>query len=66
MILIIPKLYCKIEKVISDKDGRYIKADIFLNQIRIVLVNIYAPNDQTQQVQFLKGYSNITFRAIRR
>ena len=43
---------CKIEKAIEDKDGRYIIADIFLNQIRIVLVNIYAPNDQTQQVLF--------------
>ena len=54
MILINPKLDGKIEKVIEDKDGRYIIADIFLNQTRIVLVNIYAPNDQTQQVQFFK------------
>ena len=49
MILINPKLDCKIEKVIADKDGRYIIADIFFNQTRIVLVNIYAPNDPTQQ-----------------
>ena len=49
MILINPKLDCKIEKAIADKDGRYIIADIFLNQTRIVLVTIYAPNDQTQQ-----------------
>ena len=54
MILINPKLECKIEKVIADKDGRYIIVDIFLNQIRILLVNIYVPNDQTQQVLFLK------------
>ena len=54
MILINPKLDCQIEKVIADKDGRYIIVDIFLNQIRIVLVNIYAPNDQTQQVLFFK------------
>ena len=54
MILINPKLDCKIKKVIADKDGRYIIADILLNQIRIVLVNIYAPNDQTQQVHFFK------------
>ena len=49
MILINPKLDCKIENAIADKDGRYIIADIFFNQTRIVLVNIYAPNDQTQQ-----------------
>ena len=54
MILINPKLDCKIEKAIADKDGRYIVADIFFNQTRIVLVNIYAPNDQTQQVLFFK------------
>ena len=29
MILINPKLDCKIKKVIEDKDGRYIIADIF-------------------------------------
>ena len=45
---------CKIEKVIADKDGRYIIADILLNQVCILLVNIYAPNDQTQQVLFFK------------
>ena len=54
MILINPKLDCKIEEVIADKDGRYIIADILLNQVRILLVNIYAPNDQTQQVLFFK------------
>ena len=54
MTLINPKLDCKIEKVIADKDGRYIIADILLNQVRILLVNIYAPNDQTQQVLFFQ------------
>ena len=63
MILINPKLDCKIKKVIADKDGRYIIADIFLNQVRILLVNIYAPNDQTQQVLFKKATT--TSRAIR-
>ena len=54
MILINPKLDCKMEKVIADKDSRCIIADIFFNQTRIVLVNIYAPNDQTQQVLFFE------------
>lgn len=54
MILINPKLDRKIEKVIADKDGRYIIADILLNQVLILLVIIYAPNDQTQQVLFFK------------
>ena len=54
MILINPKLDCKIEKIIADKDGRHIIADIFFNQTHILLVNIYVPNDPTKQVLFFE------------
>lgn len=54
MILINPKLKCKVEKKICDKSGRYIILDIALAGARIVLVNIYAPNDINQQVVFFK------------
>ena len=52
MVLINPKLNCKIKKVIAHKDG-----DVFLNQIRIVLLNIYR-----QMMKLNRCY----FRAIRR
>ena len=54
MILINPKIKCNVKKKICDKKGRYIILDIEFADTRIVLVNIYAPNDVNQQVVFLK------------
>ena len=52
MILFHPKLDFKIEKKISDKNGRFIILDGSFAYTRTVLVNIYAPNDVHQQVSF--------------
>ena len=54
MILINPKIKCKVEKKICDKNGKYIILDTALADTRIALVNIYAPNDVNQQVAFFK------------
>ena len=54
MILINPKIKCKVEKKICDKNGRCIILDIALADTRVALVNIYAPNDVNQQVSFFK------------
>ena len=54
MILINPKLDCKVEKCISDNNGRFIILDVALDDSHIILVNIYAPNDLNQQVKFFK------------
>ena len=54
VILINPKLDCKVEKAISDNKGRYVIADITLDQSHITLANVYAPNDQTQQLSFFE------------
>ena len=54
MILINPKFDCKVEKCISDNNGRFIILDIALDDSHIILVNIYAPNDLNQQVKFFK------------
>ena len=53
MILINPKIKCKVENI-CDKNGRYIMFDIALTDTRVALVNIYAPNDVNQQVSFFK------------
>jgi len=55
MILINPKLDCKIEKCISDKTGRYIILDVSVEDSRLILVNIYAPNDLNQQSNFFRS-----------
>ena len=44
--------------IISDKKGGYILAEVLVEGEKFVFLNIYAPNDQTQQVQFLRGLSN--------
>ena len=54
MILFHPNLNFKIEKQITDKNGRYIILDGMFADARLVLVNIYAPNDVHQQVLFFK------------
>ena len=57
MISFRPKLDVNIEQIISDKNGRYILAEVLVEGEKVVFLNIYAPNDQTQQVQFLRGFS---------
>ena len=41
-----------------DDHGRYIVAEIVIDNTKVVLVNVYAPNDTNQQVVFLRGLSN--------
>ena len=54
MTLINPKLDFKLEKMISDKNGRYIILDVIVDETHLILVNIYAPNDLNQQLVFFK------------
>jgi len=58
MILFKPRLDVNIEKITSDDHGRYILAEIVIDNTKVVLVNVYAPNDPNQQVVFLRGLSN--------
>ena len=44
------------EKIIADNYGRCILAEIIIDGTKIVLVNVYAPNDATQQVVFLRDH----------
>ena len=54
MILLNPKLDCQIDEEVRDKNGRFFGARITLDDVQIVLANVYAPNDTTHQVLFLK------------
>lgn len=45
---------CKAERKNYNKKGRYIILDISLTDTRIVLVNIYAPNNANHQMPFFK------------
>ena len=57
MILFKPRLDVTIDKIIPDKNGRYILAETLVDGSKLVFLNIYAPNDQTQQVRFLRDLS---------
>ena len=59
MSLINPSLECKIERVISDKNGRFIILKLLLDQQYIALVNIYAPNDANQQKTFFSKLNQL-------
>ena len=57
MILFKPRLDVDLEKIAADNFGRCILAETIIDDTKIVLVNIYAPNDATQQVVFLRDVS---------
>ena len=45
MILFKSKLDVNIEQIISDKNGRYILAEVLVEGEKVVFLNIYTPND---------------------
>ena len=49
-ILFKPSLNVDILEITEDKNGRFLVTSININQDNLCLVNIYAPNDQNQQV----------------
>ena len=57
MILFKPRLDVDLEKITADNFGRCILAKTIIYGTKIVLVNIYAPNDATQQVVLLRDIS---------
>ena len=57
MILFKPRLDVSIEKITSHDHGRYILAEIVIDNTKIILVNVYAPNETNQQVVFLRELS---------
>ena len=59
MILINPNLELKVEKCITDKNGRYVLLDLIVDESRIILLHIYAPNDVNQQLTFFRSLQNL-------
>jgi len=44
--------------ITSDDHGRYMLAEIVIDNTKVLLVNVHAPNDPNKQVVFLRGLSN--------
>ena len=64
MILFKPRLDVTIEKLTSDKNGRYILAEALVDGSKLIFLNIYAPNDQTQQVKLLSKLSTSVINQV--
>ena len=58
MIRFKPKINVSIGNAIRDKNGRYIVSEVAIDDVKCILVNIYAPNDQMQQIKFLRDLYN--------
>ena len=58
MVLFKPNLNVTINETLADKNGRYILAETAIDETNIVFVNIYAPNDPSQQILFLRDLSS--------
>ena len=57
-ILINPTMQLQVECLYSNNSGRIVLITISLNGQKITLCNIYAPNDQANQLQFLPELNN--------
>ena len=56
-ILINPSLNYSFENSHKDQNGRIVSVDVNLNESKFSLCNVYAPNDQNQQHEFLHDLS---------
>ena len=52
------------EKLICDKNGKHILAEAFDHGSKLNFLNIYAPNDRTQRVKFLRDLSTSTLNQV--
>ena len=58
MTLINPNLDFKVEKRIQDTNGRFLVLDLLTDELHLILVNTYGPNNANQQVTFFKELEN--------
>ena len=52
----------KVELSFTDKLGRIVLIAIVINSLKLSLCNIYAPNNQTEQLEFLQQLNNLEKR----
>ena len=57
-ILLHPTVQKKIDYSFSDKVGRIVLITCVLNSLKLSLVNIHAPNSQSEQLEFLQNLNN--------
>jgi len=58
MILFRPSLCKEVLNLFADKNGRFLIVDAAVDDDEFCFVNIYAPNDQNQQITFYEKIPN--------
>ena len=58
MILVSDKLQFELKSEVQDKDGRYILIDAIIQDVPLLLLNIYSPNNTAEQCTFSSGILN--------
>ena len=58
MILFRPSLCKEVLNVSADKNGRFLIVNTSIDDYEFCLVNVYAPNDQNQQITFYEEMIN--------
>ena len=48
----------KVEFIFTDKQGRIVLTTIVINSLKLSFCNIYTPNNQTEQLEFLQELNN--------
>ena len=63
MTLVNPNLDVKVEKYIQDTKGRFLILDLLIDELHLILVNIYARMTQNSKSRFLKN-SKISLKIL--
>lgn len=58
MILLKPKIDVRVENSITDKISRFILVEAVFDATKYIFLNVYVPNKQAWQIQFLRDLSN--------
>ena len=59
IILFIPPLSKEVLNVTADKNGRFLIVNTTVDEDEFCLVNIYAPKDQNQQINFYQKITSV-------
>ena len=59
MILVNPKFDCEILDCIHEPSGRIIILEIKIDETKVALINVYAPVEENQQINFFRELTNL-------
>lgn len=55
---------CKIDDIVEDKHGRYIKCSLEVNDVKYNVVNVYCPNIEIDRIAFINNFNQLVEQDI--